>query len=167
MANFSGGSGYLVFFYVYILVLAQLLNILINVPLTLIKTKTAKGSGWIKASSVKKGLNRVFIPISVILTIVLTFVYKLGAGFIYDDGSVVAIIAYVFCAASPFIIIYLAILTAVNTAQERDEAALDDINEKEVKGASFILSSMAFTLLYSVLSFPIPVVLGIIIDSII
>lgn len=167
MANFSGGSGYLVFVYVYILIGTQLFNIFINIPLTLITTKIAKSGGWVKAKTIKRGLNFVFIPTAVVLTIVLTFVYMFGLGFIYEDTSIVSFIAYVFCAASPFIIIYLAIITAVNTAEEREKAALDDINEKEVKGSSFILRSIAFTALYSFMAFPISLVFNAVIDSVV
>ena len=165
MANFSGGSGYLVFVYVYILIGTQLFNILINIPLTLITTKIAKSGGWVKAKTIKRGLNFVFIPTAVVLTIVLTFVYMFGLGFIYEDTSIVSFIAYVFCAASPFIIIYLAVQSAVRTAEGR-EAPYDE-NEEEVKGVSVFIRSIAFTALYSFIAFPISLVFSAIIEEMI
>ena len=165
MANFSSGSGYLALYYVLFMLGTYLLNVLVNIPLTVISSKLSKNQGWVKTRNIKRGLNFVYVPIAVVLSFVLTFVYMWGLEFIYTDG-VVATIAYAFCAASPFVIVYFAILTALKVADRKDKTKVDDKGDERVKGLFVFAVSFLFVFLYSLVGFTVCLVFNSLIEAI-
>lgn len=164
MANFSSGSGYLVFYYVFFMLGTYLLNVLVNIPLTVISSKLSKNQGWVKTRTIKRALNFVYVPVAIVLSVVLTFVYMWGLKFIYTDG-VIATIAYAFCAASPFVIVYFAILTALIIADRKDKTKFDENGVERVKGLYVFLVSFAFVLFYSCVGFSICLMFNLLIEA--
>ncbi len=164
MANFSSGSGYLVFYYIFLMLGTHLLNVLVNIPLTVISSKLSKNQGWVKTRSIKRGLNFVYVPIAIVLSVVLTFVYMLSFEFVYTDG-VIATIAYAFCAASPFVIVYFAIITALKVADSKDKTIVDDNGDERVKGLFVFSVSFLFVLLYTFAGFSICLILSLLVDA--
>lgn len=159
MANFSSGSGYFAFFYLFILLATYLVNAIANIPLTIIPALISKSKGKVKVSLLKKVWYFFYIPVAVVATIVLTIVYK-DRGFIYT-GDFISLIGYIYCAATPFLIIFFAFIKAMNvilkeekTEREKTEGETvnEDDGEEKVKAEDLFSYSFLYVFLYSLVA---------------
>ena len=171
MANFSSGSGYFAFHYLFILLATYLVNAVANVPLTLVTALISKSKGKVKVSVLKKVLYFFYIPVAAVATIVLTIMY-MDIGFIYT-GDFISLIGYIYCAATPFLIIYFAFIKAMNvilkeekTEREKTESETvnEDDGEEKVNAWALLGYSFWYVFLYSLAAAGIGIVFIILFD---
>lgn len=156
MANFSSGSGYFAFYYVFILLATYLVNAIANIPLTIIPALVRKPRGLLKTDTLKKALHYYYIPVAAVATIVLTIVYTYW-GFIYTGGFI-SLIGYIYCAATPFLIIYFAFIEAIKVVlkgkttdgeKTEEETVNKEDKEKKVNARALFGYSFLFVFLFS------------------
>lgn len=169
MANFSGGSGYLLpTFILYLMPATYLLNFIATSLLTFLPAKKAKSNGWVSVKTVKKCLYRKYLPFAAIIAIPLSIVSALTDAFdtIYTTGFIWVYLAAVFYAVIPFVLIFFSILTSVFVLCVCGKAVInDDTGEKMVKAKSVFGLSILFLFLFSIVAFIIMILLSNLIDG--
>lgn len=156
MANFSGGSGTLLYSFPIILLVSFLMDTASIFVYSLISILSSKVLGMIEIRSIEKFLRKVYIPVASVLTALITLAYLGVIAFefyYFDDFSVILLLTYIFIAWSPFAVNYLAILSALKFAHKKELTVIDDETWFEsINGMKFFGLTVAFSVAYAIIA---------------
>ena len=151
MANFSGGSGYMMFYYAFILLVTYPLYFIVSIPLSRLGARKNEASPTVDTRKVKSMLKHIYLPVTAVISVILTVVYDY-IGFVYS-GGILAWVAEFYCACTPFAMIFTAIMIVVKKKSDEEGYIKRSvlINSSFIYLFVFTIAAFCFSLLFALI----------------